>query len=217
MPFQLPELPYALDALEPYISKLTMETHWGKHHRGYVDRVNALTKGTGMVRWSLRKILELARRSKKETDLFNAAAQAWNHAFFWKSMIPEGGGVPGGPLAEKIQRDFGGLPAFIDQLSKACNQHFGSGWVWLVSQEGTLRIIETNNADTPLTQGLEPLLTVDVWEHAYYLDYRNQRARYVSAFLEHLVNWEFANENLQSPFLLRLDESHAPAGPWSLD
>ena len=217
MSFQLPELPYALDALEPFISKSTMETHWGKHHRGYVDRLNALTKGTGMVRWSLPKIVELTKRSKGQTDLFNAAAQAWNHAFFWKSMIPNGGGLPAAPLAEMIQRDFGGMRPFIDEFSKACNQHFGSGWVWLVSHDGVLRIVTTNNADTPLTQALEPLLTVDVWEHAYYLDYRNQRARYVSAFFEQLVNWNFANENLQSPYFGNLVQQPVSGDRWSLD
>ena len=194
MPITLPPLPYAYDALEPHIGAATLETHYDKHHRGYVDKTNNAIAGTERATQSLEQIVR-----ESEGSLFNNAAQSWNHTFYWHSMTP-GGTTPGDELKSALARDFGSVDAFKRELADAANNQFGSGWAWLALERGgKLRVLSTSDADTPLAHdGMVPLLTCDVWEHAYYLDYRNQRAKYVTAFLEHLVNWEFAEQNLRA-------------------
>jgi Fe-Mn family superoxide dismutase len=196
MPIELPSLPYALDALEPHISATTLELHHGKHHKAYVDKTNALVTGSTLADRPLEEIIVAAASDAGRSALFNNAAQAWNHAFYWQSMRPDGGGAPGGQIARRISSSFGGFDAFAEAFRTAAVDHFGSGWVWLVFDGGALRITSTSNAGTPLTTGQVPLLTIDVWEHAYYVDYRNRSADYVATFLAHLANWEFANSNL---------------------
>ena len=194
MPITLPPLPYAYDALEPHIGAATLETHYDKHHRGYVDKTNNAIAGTERATQSLEQIVR-----ESEGSLFNNAAQSWNHTFYWHSMTP-GGTTPGDELKSALARDFGSVDAFKRELADAANNQFGSGWAWLALERGgKLRVLSTSDADTPLAHdGMVPLLTCDVWEHAYYLDYRNQRAKYVTAFIEHLVNWEFAEQNLRA-------------------
>lgn len=189
-------LPYKADALEPYISEKTIRFHYGKHHAGYVKKLNQMIKGTAYTVLDIEAIIQKTYGSPGETGIFNNAAQVFNHTFYWKSMKPGGGGVPDGIIAEKINADFGSYDAFKKAFASAALSQFGSGWAWLVKDGNTLKIIKTSNADTPVAQGLIPLLTVDVWEHAYYLDYQNRRADYIDAYLEHLVNWEFAETNL---------------------
>ncbi len=190
MVFDLPPLPYEMNALEPYISTTTMEFHYGKHHRTYVDNLNKLVKGTRFEEMPLEKIVKETAGNPEFTAIFNNAAQAWNHDFFWKSMSPNGGGAPKGELAEKINRDFGSYENFRQEFKNAATTQFGSGWAWLAEKDGKLQVVKTSNADTPLAHGLTPLITVDVWEHAYYLDYQNRRADFVDAYLDHLVNWK---------------------------
>jgi Fe-Mn family superoxide dismutase len=190
MPFSLPELPYAKDALAPHMSAETFDYHHGKHHNAYVTKLNELIAGTAHADASLEAIVMAA-----DGALFNQAAQVWNHTFFWSSMTPGGGGAPTGALAEAIDRDFGGLAQFKDAFTKAAAGQFGSGWAWLVLKDGKLQVMATANADTPARHGATALLTLDVWEHAYYVDYRNARPKFIEAFLEHLVNWEFAAAN----------------------
>ena len=189
-------LPYKADALEPYISEKTILVHYGKHHAGYVKKLNGMIKGTAYADMTIDAIIQKSYGSADKTGIFNNAAQVFNHTFYWKSMKPGGGGEPTGIIAEKIQADFGSFYAFKKAFSSAALSQFGSGWAWLVKDGDALKIIKTANADTPIAQGLIPLLTVDVWEHAYYLDYQNRRADYVDTYLEHLVNWEFAEANL---------------------
>ena len=190
----LPPLPYALDALEPYISRRTLSAHHGNHHAAYVERTRVLTQRTPLESAPLEEIV-LASASQGSA-LFNAAAQAWNHAFYWNSLSPGGGGEAQGPIAERIEECFGTQRAFSQQFVTAAGDQFGSGWVWLVLDAGRLRITATSNADTPLVTPVVPLLTLDVWEHAYYLDYQHRRLEYIAAFLAHLVNWDFANRAL---------------------
>ncbi|HNR23750.1 MAG TPA: superoxide dismutase [Steroidobacteraceae bacterium] len=194
MSVTLPPLPYPLEALEPHVSARTLSVHHGKHHAAYVDRTIALVKGTALESASLEEIVRA--EAGKPGPLFNSAAQAWNHDFLWKSMRPGGGGDAVGPIAQRIEKDFGSHDAFRQQFSKAAADQFGSGWAWLVLDGETLRIVATSNAATPLTGPQVPLLTLDVWEHAYYLDYQQRRADYIAAFLAHLANWDFANANL---------------------
>lgn len=189
MVFDLPPLPYEMNALEPYVSTTTMEFHYGKHHRTYVDNLNKLVKGTEFENMPLEKIVKETSGKPEYTAIFNNAAQAWNHDFFWKSMSPDGGGTPKGELAEKINRDFGSYDNFRQEFKTAATTQFGSGWAWLTEKDGKLQVVKTSNADTPLAHGMKPLVTVDVWEHAYYLDYQNRRADFVDAYLDHLVNW----------------------------
>jgi Fe-Mn family superoxide dismutase len=196
MAVELPKLPYALDALEPHTSKLTLEFHHGKHHKAYVDKTNELIANTDLAKKSLEEIVRAAAGQKDKATLFNNAAQAWNHTFLWNSMSPKGG-KPTGALAEAIERDLGGFATFAENFKKAAVGQFGSGWAWLTLANGKLEISATGNADTPLVHGKTPLLTLDVWEHAYYLDYQNRRPDYVSTFLEKIVNWDFAAGNLQ--------------------
>ena len=180
MTFELPELPYAKDALEPYISENTMEFHYGKHHKAYVDNLNNLVKDTEFENMSLEDIIKATVGRPEFTGIFNNAAQAWNHAFFWNSMVPDGGQEPKGELKDRIERDFGSYDKFKEDFKNAAVSQFGSGWAWLVEgKDGKLQVIKTSNADTPLAHGLTPIVTCDVWEHAYYLDYQNRRADFV--------------------------------------
>ncbi len=191
MAFELPALPYAMNALEPYISERTMEFHYGKHHKAYVDNLNKLIAGTHFEQMSLEEIIRKTAGKTEYAGIFNNAAQAWNHAFFWTCMQPGGGGEPTGEMKKKIERSFGGYDKFREEFAAAATTQFGSGWAWLAEDEesGKLKVIKTANADTPIAHGLKPLLTVDVWEHAYYLDYQNRRPDFVNAFLDHLAKW----------------------------
>ena len=197
MAFTLPDLPYAKDALAPHISSETLDFHHGKHHATYVKNLNGLVEGTDMAPKSLEDIIQETAGKPEKQGVFNNAAQIWNHTFYWQSMRPNGGGTPTGKLAEMIDRDFGSFDEFKDAFAKAGATQFGSGWAWLVLNGDKLEVRKTLNAETPLTEsGVTPLLTMDVWEHAYYLDFQNRRPDYIDAFLKHLVNWDFANENL---------------------
>lgn len=190
MAFELPELPYAENALEPYISKNTIEFHYGKHHRAYVDNLNKLIAGTEFEHKTLEQIVEETAGKSEYNAVFNNAAQAWNHAFFWNCMMPAGGGEPVGELKEKIVRDFGSYDKFCEDFLNAAVSQFGSGWAWLVEDKsGRLSVMKTGNADNPLAHGLKALMTVDVWEHAYYLDYQNRRADFVKTFITNLIKW----------------------------
>jgi superoxide dismutase, Fe-Mn family len=194
---ELPPLPYAENALDPHISSNTIGYHYGKHHKAYVDNTNKLIAGTEYADEPLAKIITATAGNMEKQAIFNNAAQVWNHTFYWKSMKPKGGGAPPKPLAEKIDKAFGGYDAFKKQFTEAAVTQFGSGWAWLTANKsGELSILKTPNAENPLHKGITPVLTIDVWEHAYYLDYQNKRPDYVAAWLEHLVNWEFAAENL---------------------
>ena len=197
MAITLPSLPYAYDALAPSISARTLEFHHDKHHKAYVDKTNELIAGTKLADSSLEDIITAAAADRSKTALFNNAAQAWNHDFYWHSMRPQGGGAPKGPIAERLKDSFKSVEAFGDAFKKVAVEQFGSGWAWLVVDKGKLAVMATGNADTPIGHGKTPLVTIDVWEHAYYLDYQNRRADYIARFLEKLVNWEFANENLE--------------------
>lgn len=195
MTFQLPDLPYAQDALEPHISSETLSFHYGKHHNAYVGKLNDLVKDTDLADKSLEDIMRATAGDAGKAGVFNNAAQVWNHTFYWNSMTPNGGGEPSGALAAKIDEDFGSFDAFREAFTNAGATQFGSGWAWLVLKNGKLEVTKTANADCPLTDGATPLLTMDVWEHAYYLDYQNRRPDYMSTFLDKLVNWAFAEEN----------------------
>lgn len=198
MTIEFPGLPYLVDALEPHVSSKTLEFHHGKHHKGYVDKLNAAIAGTDYAGLALEDIVRTSHEAG-DTRVFNNAAQAWNHTFLWSSMSPAGGGAPAGVLAEVIDKRFGGVDGFREQFKASALGQFGSGWTWLVRNGGSLGIVNTGNAGTPLTDGATPLLTLDVWEHAYYLDYQNQRGAYVDAFLERLINWDFAAQNFELP------------------
>ena len=191
MAFTLPPLPYALDALSPHLSQETLELHHGKHHQSYVDKLNGLVVDKGDAD------LEAVILAAEPGGVFNNAAQHWNHSFYWQSMTPGGGGEPTGELAEAIARDFGAFDTFRAELADAAGTHFGSGWAWLVHDGSRLAVTHTSDADLPLKHSQKALLTIDVWEHAYYVDYRNRRPDYVGAFLDHLVSWDFVAENLR--------------------
>ena len=192
---ELPKLPYGETALEPVISARTLSFHYGKHHAGYVANLAKLVEDTNYADLSLDEIVRRAHQ-EKATPIFNNAAQAWNHSFYWNSMTPKGGGAPKGKLRAALERDFPSVDEFKTQFAKAAAAQFGSGWAWLVSERGKLAIETTANADTPMVRGATPLLVIDVWEHAYYLDYQNKRADYVAGWMQKLVNWEFAERNL---------------------
>lgn len=196
--FTLPTLPYAQDALEPYVSAKTLSFHYGKHHQSYVDNLNRLVVGTP---WAegvpLEKVVLESAGTAEKAAIFNNAAQVWNHTFFWRSMEAGGGGKPAGRLFNMIETSFGSFDKFKDAFTAAAVAQFGSGWVWLVQEGDTLKIVKTSNADTPIAHGQTALLTCDVWEHAYYLDYQNRRKDFVQAFLNHLANWEFAASQLR--------------------
>ncbi len=193
----LPSLPYAENALEPVISARTIEFHYGKHHKGYVDNLNKLIAGTEYAALKLEKLIGETAGKPDKAGIFNNASQVWNHTFFWNSLKPKGGGEPPAALKKKIETDFGTMDALKKELTTAATTQFGSGWAWLVLEGSVLKVVKTGNADSPLTKGMKPLLTVDVWEHAYYLDYQNRRADYVAAVLDKLINWEFAALNLE--------------------
>ena len=194
MSIEFPDLPYAADALEPHISARTFEFPHGKHHEAYVDKLNAAIAGTAYESQSLAEIIAAAHKAS-DTGVFNNAAQTWNHTFLWHSMAPNGGGAPTGELADAINARFGDLDAFKAAFKAAAMGQFGSGWAWLVRTGDGVDIVTTGNADTPLVHGSKALLTLDVWEHAYYLDFQNKRDAYVDVFLDNLVNWEFAAQN----------------------
>jgi superoxide dismutase, Fe-Mn family len=198
MAFVLPPLPYADDALAPVISANTMGFHYGKHHKTYVDNLNKLCAGSEFADLSLTETIKKTAGVADKTGFFNNAAQAWNHTFFWESLAPQKGGKPTGKIADLIDRDLGGTDKFKADLTNAAVTQFGSGWAWLVAEKGKLQIRKTGNAETPLSGSATPLLTIDVWEHAYYLDYQNRRADYVSAIIDKLLNWDRANERLGS-------------------
>jgi superoxide dismutase, Fe-Mn family len=196
MPFELPALPWSPDALEPHMSARTLSFHHGKHHATYVSKLNAAVDGTPLAKRTLEDIIRETAGKTDRTAIFNNAAQAWNHNFFWHSLSPEGGGEPSGSLAKQLVASFGGLDAFKTAFADKAAGLFGSGWTWLVADKGKLEIVQTANAGTPLSDGKKPLLTLDVWEHAYYLDFQNRRPDFIKVFLEELVNWDFAEENL---------------------
>jgi superoxide dismutase, Fe-Mn family len=193
MNFELPPLPYAKDALQPHMSAETLDFHHGKHHKAYVDKLKSLLEGKPEANKSLEEIIMGA----PEGPVFNNAAQVWNHTFFWNSMKPQGGGAPTGELAQAITRDFGSFDKFKEEFVNAAVGRFGSGWAWLVGDAGKLKIVSTANADLPMKHNQKALITCDVWEHAYYIDYRNARQKFVEVFLASLANWDFAAQNLR--------------------
>lgn len=195
-PLSLPPLPYAENALEPVISSRTLSFHHGKHHRAYVENANKLIAGTELADLPLDRIVTLTTGIADRASIFNNAAQAWNHTFYWHCLRPKGGGEPPMALRHKMEAAFGSVDACKKALADNALSQFGSGWAWLVLEGSKVKVVRTANADTPLTQGLRPLRTIDVWEHAYYLDYQNRRADHVNALIDKLVNWEFAAENL---------------------
>ncbi len=196
MAIKLPELPYAKDALAPYISANTLDFHYGKHHKAYVDNLNKLIAGTDLEEKSLEEIIKIAAKDSAKAGIFNNAAQVWNHSFYWQCLKKSGGGTPTGAIAAKINATWGSYDKFAEELKNAGVTQFGSGWAWLVLEGNQLKITKTANADTPLAHGQKPLLTIDVWEHAYYLDYQNRRPDYLSAVIQNLINWDFVNGNL---------------------
>jgi len=196
MTHTLPELPYAPTALEPHISANTFSFHYNKHHQAYVTNLNNLLKDTPLAGASLGDVIKESAKDPAKAGIFNNAAQVWNHTFYWNSMKPNGGGAPTGKLADKINADFGSFDAFKEAFKQAATTQFGSGWAWLVLDGDKLKVTKTGNADLPMVHGQKAILTCDVWEHAYYLDYQNRRPDYVGIFLEKLVNWDFAAQNL---------------------
>ena len=198
MAFTLPDLPYPANALEPHMSANTLGFHHGKHHAAYVTNLNKLLEGKPLEGQPLETVIKESSKDPSLVPVFNNAAQVWNHTFFWNCMKPNGGGKPTGAIAEKIDADLGGYDKFVEEFKNAATTQFGSGWAWLVLDNGKLAITKTGNADLPLAHGQKALLTCDVWEHAYYLDYQNRRPDFVQAFLDHLVSWDFVNQNLAS-------------------
>jgi len=194
---QLPPLPWADSALAPHISQETISFHYGKHHKAYVDNANKMLEGSDLAQAPLEQIVRSTAGKPDKKGLFNNTAQVWNHTFYWNSLSPKGGGQPSGRLLDRIKSDFGDFAAFKEALSKAAVSQFGSGWAWLVEEGGKLKVEQTPNAENPLgSAGKKPLLTIDVWEHAYYIDYRNKRPDYVTVVIDKLLNWEFAARNL---------------------
>lgn len=189
-------LPYPENGLAPYISPKTLNLHYGKHHKAYVEKANRLVKATNLEGLPLEEIIRRSAGRPDMKSLFNNAAQAWNHSFYWQSMKPRGGGNPEKALLNLIKSSFGSFEEFRKRFETAATSHFGSGWIWLVKEKGLLKIIETHDADTPLVHNQKPLVALDIWEHAYYLDYQNERAEYVKSYLDHLVNWVFAESQL---------------------
>ena len=191
MPFELPPLPYAQDALAPHISAETLEYHHGKHHQAYVTNLNKMVEGTDLADASLEDVI-----MKSDGGVFNNSAQVWNHTFYWNCMAPGGGGAPDGAVAEAINSAFGSYDEFRARFTEAATTQFGSGWAWLVDTGSGLEVMKTPNADLPMKHSVKALLTIDVWEHAYYIDYRNARPKYIDTFLDHLVNWDFVATNM---------------------
>ncbi|PAX52149.1 superoxide dismutase [Brunnivagina elsteri] len=201
MAFVQPPLPFAKDALEAYGMKAeTFEYHYGKHHAAYVTNLNKLTEGTDLADKSLEEVIKISFTDPSKAGIFNNAAQVWNHTFFWNCLKPAGGGAPTGDLAARIQKDFGSFEKFAEEFSTAATTQFGSGWAWLVDDGGTLKVIKTPNAENPLAHGKKALLTLDVWEHAYYIDFKNARPGFIKNFMEKLVNWDFVAHNLTAAY-----------------
>ncbi len=196
MAISLPELPYGKDALAPVISANTLDFHYGKHHKTYVDNLNKLIAGTDLAEKSLEDIIKITVKDSAKAGIFNNAAQIWNHSFYWQCLKKSGGGLPKGAIASKINAVWESYDKFAEELKNAGVTQFGSGWAWFVLEDGQLKITKTTNADTPLAHGQKPLLTIDVWEHAYYLDYQNRRPDYLTAVIQNLINWDFVNANL---------------------
>lgn len=195
--FTMEPLSYGESALEPYMSAETLQYHHGQHYSGYVEAANRLTRKARFNGKSVEEVIVQTKGKTGDLEIFNQVGQAWNHAFFWKSLKPQGGGVPQGRLAEKIKHDFGSFEKFRSEFMAAARVQFGSGWIWLVLDKDVLKIVGTANGDTPVAHGLKPIFVVDVWEHAYYLDHRNRRVAYVETILEHLANWDFAATQLE--------------------
>ncbi|MBL8842841.1 MAG: superoxide dismutase [Planctomycetes bacterium] len=196
-PFELPALPYADNALDPVISAQTISFHYGKHHRAYLDNMNKMVAGSDLEKATLEQVVAAAAAGGADKSaLFNNAAQAWNHTFYWNSLTPGGGGKPEGELLAKLEASFGSFDKWKEEFAAAAKTQFGSGWAWLVQDGAALKVVKTANAETPLTKGMKPLLTLDVWEHAYYLDWQNRRPDYVAAAIDKLLNWKFAAANL---------------------
>jgi superoxide dismutase, Fe-Mn family len=198
MAYQQPPLPFAENALEPYISAKTIGFHYGKHHAAYINNYNNLVANTPLDAQSIEEVIAIAAADPQKVGIFNNGAQAWNHTFYWNSLTPNGGGEPEGELAEKITQDFGSFDKFKEELKNAAATQFGSGWAWLVLEGTALKVVKTGNAQTPSTSGQKPILTIDVWEHAYYLDYQNRRPDYVASVIDNLLNWEFAAANYKA-------------------
>jgi superoxide dismutase, Fe-Mn family len=196
MSIALPALPYGKDALAPFVSAGTLEFHYGKHHQAYADNLNKLIAGTDLEDKSLEDIIRFAAGDAAKAGIFNNAAQVWNHSFYWQCLKKAGGGAPSGAIASKINAAWGSYDKFAEELKNAGLTQFGSGWAWLVLDSNNLKITKTANADTPIAHGQKALLTIDVWEHAYYLDYQNRRPDYLSAVIQNLINWDFVNANL---------------------
>ncbi|NCJ05871.1 superoxide dismutase [Fe] [Synechococcales cyanobacterium C] len=196
MAYELPPLPYDYNALDPYISAKTLEFHHDKHHAAYVSKYNDAVKDTPLDDKPIEEVIKSIFNDASKTGLFNNAAQAWNHSFYWNCMKPNGGGQPSGALADKINADFGSFDAFVSAFKEAGATQFGSGWAWLVVDGGTLKVTKTLNAENPLVFGQTPLLTMDVWEHAYYLDFQNKRPDYIDTFIKQLINWDFVAQQL---------------------
>lgn len=196
MSFVLPKLPYAKTDLEPYVSRDTLNFHYDKHHQGYVTKLNELVEGTEFAGMELEDVIRETEGQKDYSAIFNNAAQVWNHTFYWHSMKKGGGGTPPASILTLLEKTFESYEDFVNLFRQAAMTQFGSGWAWLVNESGALKIVKTSNAETPLTKNATPLLTCDVWEHAYYLDYQNRRVDYVDIFLKHLVNWDFVEKNL---------------------
>lgn len=196
MAYELPDLPYDYNALEPYMSARTLEFHHDKHHAKYVSTFNEMTKDTELEEKPIEDVIKIAFQDPSKSGIFNNGAQAWNHTFYWNCLTPNGGGTPSGDLAEKLNAAFGGFDKFKEEFKNAATTQFGSGWAWLVSDGGTLKVTKTPNAENPIAHGQTPLLTLDVWEHAYYLDYQNKRPDFIQAFLDQMVNWDFVAKNL---------------------
>lgn len=198
MAYQLPDLPYDYNALEPQMSAKTLEFHHDKHHNKYVNNYNEMVQDTPMADQSIEAVIKATYNDASKAGLFNNAAQAWNHTFYWNCMKPNGGGTPTGALADKINADFGSFDKFKDEFKTAGGNQFGSGWAWLVLDNGTLKVTKTPNAVNPIAQGQTPLLTVDVWEHAYYLDYQNKRPDFLQTYIDQLINWDFVAQQMSA-------------------
>jgi Fe-Mn family superoxide dismutase len=199
MAFEQPPLPFAKEALEPYGMKAeTFDYHYGKHHKAYVDNLNKMTEGTDLANKPLEEVIKATYNDASKQGIFNNAAQVWNHTFFWNCLKAGGGGMPTGELAERINKDFGSFDKFKEEFTAAATTQFGSGWAWLVDDNGTLKVTKTPNAVNPIAEGQKPLLTLDVWEHAYYIDFKNARPAFIANFLDKLVNWDFVAANLAS-------------------
>jgi len=197
MPITLPDLPYPKNALEPFISARTLEFHHDKHHKAYADNANKFLAGNPLENESPEAIIKKTANDPKQIAIFNNVAQAWNHSFYWNCMKQGGGKTPNGPVAERIKTDFGSFEKFVEEFKAAGATQFGSGWAWLVIDGDKLKVVKTPNADTPIAHNMTPILTMDVWEHAYYLDFQNRRPDYIAAFIENLINWDFVNKCLK--------------------